>query len=55
MARAAYDYVRRERLQCQHYGERIAAYREMAAQYDTLDRELRERLAVQQQADGEKG
>lgn len=55
MARAAYDYVRRERLQCQHYGERIAAYREMAAQYDTLDRELRERLAVQQQADGERG
>lgn len=46
MARAAYDYVRRERLQYQHYGERIAAYREMAAQYDTLDQELRERLAA---------
>ncbi len=45
MARSAYDYVKRERLQYQHYGERIAAYREMAAQYDTLERELRERLA----------
>lgn len=45
MARAAYDYVKRERLQCQHYEERIAAYREMAVQYDVLDRELRERIA----------
>jgi len=43
-AGAAYDYVRRERLLCQHYEERRMFYEEMLDRREELDRELEERL-----------
>ncbi len=43
-AEAAYDYVRRNRLLCQHYEERRAFYDEMLDRKEELDRELDERL-----------
>ena len=44
IARAAYNYVKENRLLSQHYRERLAAYREMVAHRAELDRELEERL-----------
>ena len=43
-AAAAYRYVREERLLAQHYGERLAWYRELIARREELDRELTQRL-----------
>ena len=40
MARAAYDYVGRERLLSRHYEERLAFYNEMLDRWEELDREL---------------
>lgn len=44
MARAAYDYVRRERLLSFHYEERLEVYRDMLDRWEELDRELGLRL-----------
>lgn len=44
-AAAAYHYVRRERLLCQHYMERLAWYKDLWARRGELDKGLQERLA----------
>ena len=44
IARAAYGYVKENRLLSQHYMERVEAYRWMAAHQDELEAELEERL-----------
>ncbi|MBQ7479598.1 MAG: glycosyltransferase [Selenomonadaceae bacterium] len=44
MAQAAYGYVRRERLLCQHYEERLDFYRRMLDRWQELDGELEARL-----------
>lgn len=44
MAEAAYGYVRRERLLCQHYLERLDWYRELFERLPELDRALAQRL-----------
>jgi len=45
IARAAYGYVKENRLLCQHYMERVEAYRWMVAHRDELEAELQARLA----------
>ena len=45
MARAAYDYVKRNRLLSQHYEERIDWYNELFARLPELNRAMEERLA----------
>lgn len=45
MARAAYDYVGRERMLSRHYEERLAFYNEMLDRREELDRELEQRMA----------
>ena len=45
MARAAYDYVREERMLFRHYEERLAFYYEMLDRREELDRELEQRMA----------
>lgn len=44
MAEAAYGYVRRERLLCQHYLERLDWYRELFERLPELDRALAQRM-----------
>ena len=43
-AEAAYEYVRRERLLCQHYLERLDWYRELYSRLPELDKALAQRL-----------
>ena len=43
-AKAAYRYVKEERLLSQHYMERIEWYREMFSRYDELDKALQKRM-----------
>ncbi len=44
IAGRAYDYVKHNRLQCQHYKERAAWYMDLLDRYDELDAALRERV-----------
>jgi len=46
LATEAYRYVKENRLLCQHYEERIAAYRDLFARREELDKALDQRLAA---------
>ena len=46
MARAAYEYVKHNRLLSQHYQERAEWYHELLARLPELNQKLEERLAA---------